>query len=112
MVETFRSSIHDAGLVFTQQAALGYIAYLTKGKSIDHAMEILMMYFLPHIGELNFKQKALYLGYIVNRLLRVVTGKEKPTNRDSYLYKRIEVSGMLIYDLFREYYTLQQNIFF
>ena len=112
LVETFRSSIHDAGLVFTQQAALGYIAYLTKGKSIDHAMEILMMYFLPHIGELNFKQKALYLGYIVNRLLRVVTGKEKPTNRDSYLYKRIEVSGMLIYDLFREYYTLQQKHIF
>ena len=55
-----------------------------------------MNYFLPHIGELNFKQKALYLGYIVNRLLRVVTGIEKPTNRDSYLYKRIEVSGMLI----------------
>jgi DNA-directed RNA polymerase II subunit RPB2 len=112
LIELFRSSVHDAGLVFTQQAALGYIAYLTKGKSNSHTMEILMMYFLPHIGELNFKQKALYLGYIVNRLLRVVTGIEKPTNRDSYLYKRIEVSGMLIYDLFREYYTLQQKHIF
>ena len=112
LIELFRPSVHDAGLVFTQQAALGYIAFLTKGKSNSHTMEILMMYFLPHIGELNFKQKALYLGYIVNRLLKVVTKTEKPTNRDSYLYKRIEVSGMLIYELFREYYTLQQkNIF-
>jgi len=112
LIELFRPSIHDAGLVFTQQAALGYIAFLTKGKSNSHTMEILMMYFLPHIGELNFKQKALYLGYIVNRLLKVVTEVEKPTNRASYLYKRIEVSGMLIYELFREYYTLQQkNIF-
>jgi len=38
-----------------------------------------------------------------------VTGTEKPTNRDSYLYKRIEVSGMLIRDLFVEYYKLQQT---
>ena len=48
-----------------------------------------MMYFLPHIGELNFKQKALYLGYIVNRMLRVARGIEKPTDRDSFLYKRV-----------------------
>jgi len=112
LLELFRPCVHDAGMIFTQQAALGYIAQLTKGKSNSHTMEILMNYFLPHIGELNFKQKALYLGYIVNRLLRVVTGVEKPTNRDSYLYKRIEVSGMLIRELFVEYYKIQQlNIF-
>jgi len=111
-LEMFRPCVHDAGMIFTQQAALGYIAQLTKGKSNSHTMEILMNYFLPHIGELNFKQKALYLGYIVNRLIRVATGVEKPTNRDSYLYKRIEVSGMLIRELFVEYYKMQQlNIF-
>jgi len=109
ILDLFRPSVHDAGLVFTQQAAMGYIASLTKGKSNSHTIEILMNYFLPHIGELNFKQKALYLGYIVNRLLRVMTGRENPTNRDSYLYKRIEVSGMLIRDLFVEYYKAQQT---
>ena len=31
-----------------------------------------MDYFLPHIGELNFKHKALYLGYIVKKLLLVL----------------------------------------
>ena len=112
LLELFRPSVHDAGMIFTQQAAMGYIAQLTKGKSNSHTKEILMNYFLPHIGELNFKQKALYLGYIVNRLLRVANGIEKPTNRDSYLYKRIEVSGMLIRELFVEYYKIQQlNIF-
>ena len=111
-VDLFRPSVHDAGLIFTQDAALKFIATLTKGKSVSHSTEILMMYVLPHIGELNFKAKALYLGYIINRLLRVATGREKPTNRDSYLYKRLEVSGMLIYDLFREYYILQQKEIF
>jgi DNA-directed RNA polymerase II subunit RPB2 len=112
VLDLFRASIHDAGLVFTQQSAMGYIASLTKGKSNSHTTEILMNYLLPHIGELNYKHKALYLGYIVNRLLKVVTGAEPATNRDSYLYKRVEVSGMLIRDLFVEYYKLQQTKIF
>ena len=107
-----RPSVHDAGPIFTQQAALKYIVTLTKGKTDSHAIQILMVYFLPHMGELNFKQKALYLGYIVKCLLKVVHNEEKPTNRDSYKYKRLEITGTLIYDLFREYYTKQQkNIF-
>ena len=111
-LSTLRPCVHDAGLVFTQQAALKFIGTLTKGKTVSHAMQILMIYFLPHIGELNFKQKALYLGYVVKRLLRVVHGEDKPTDRDSYMFKRLEIPGTLVYDLFREYYTLQQkNIF-
>ena len=75
-------------------------------------MQILMNYFLPHMGELNFNQKALYLGYITKRLLMVVIGEAQATNRDSYVFKRIEIPGTLIYDLFKEYYTLQQNDIF
>ena len=109
LLEYFRPSVHDAGLIFTQNAALKYIATFVKGKSISHVMQILMVYLLPHIGELNFKQKALYIGYVVKRLLLVANGNEKPTNRDSYKYKRLEVSGILLYQLFREYYELQQR---
>ena len=111
-MESLRPSVHDAGSIFTQQAALKYISSLTKGKTIEHALQILMIYFLPHIGELNFKQKALYLGYVVKRILAVAHNDEKPTDRDSYIFKRIEISGTLIYELFREYYTLQQKDIF
>ena len=111
-IDLFIPSIHDAGTIFNQHTALQYIAMMTKGKTIGHVLQILMNYFLPHIGELNFQAKALYLGYIVKRLLNVYTGAEKPTNRDSYSYKRIEVSGILLHKLFQEYYKLQQdNIF-
>ena len=109
LLELFRPSIYDAGYIFTQEAALKFMATLTKGKTIATVMEILSIYFLPHIGELNFCQKAYYLGYIVNRLLRVYIKEEKPTDRDSFKYKRIEVTGQLIYLLFREYYNLQQK---
>ena len=112
MLDLLRPSVHDAGSVFTQEVALKYIATQTKGKTIGHAIDILSNFLFPHIGELNFKQKALYLGYIVKRLLNVFSKKEPPTDRDSYTYKRLETPGILISQLFKEYYNLQlKNIY-
>ena len=107
LVDLFIPSIHDANMIFNQEEALKYIATFTKGKTIPSVMQILMNYFLPNIGELNFKNKAYYLGYMTYKLLLVYTKLEAPTDRDSYSYKRIEISGELIYDLFLEYYKLQ-----
>ena len=109
MIDLFAPSVHDAGGVMTQRDALQYIAFLTKGKTVYYAMEILSDYFLPHIGEVNFMKKAYYLGYMTFRLLSVYTGLEQPTDRDNFKYKRIELVGSLMSDLFREYYKLQQR---
>jgi len=111
-IDLFIPSVHDAGLIFTQQSAIRYIGTFTKGKSKEHVMEILMNYLLPNIGELNLRDKACFIGYMVLELLKVFVGDIKPTDRDSFKYKRVELPGSLIYDLFKEYYTLQQrNIF-
>jgi DNA-directed RNA polymerase II subunit RPB2 len=109
MLELFRPSVHDAGGIMTQQSALKYIATLTKYGSISYAMEVLTDFFLPHIGEINYIQKAYYLGYMVFRLLSVYTGIELPTDRDNLKFKRVELVGSLLNDLFREYYALQQK---
>ena len=109
LLDLFIPSVHDAGGIMTQPAALSYIATLTKYGTISYAMEILSDYFLPHIGELNYTEKAHFLGYMVFRLLSVSSGIEIPTDRDNYKFKRIELVGSLLYDLFREYYTLQQK---
>ena len=109
MVDLFIPSVHDAGSIMTQQTALKYIATLTKWKTISYAHEILSDYFLPHIGEINYIQKAYYLGYMVFRLLAVEQGIELPIDRDNFKYKRIELVGTLMYDLFREYYNIQQK---
>lgn len=105
----FRASIHDAGNIFTQELALKYMATLTKGKTIAHIMEILIDYLLPHIGETNFINKAYYLGYMVKEMLKVYHGDQIATDRDNFRFKRVELAGSLIYDLFKEYYTLQQK---
>jgi len=109
LLDVFIPSIHDAGGIMTQTAAIMYIASLTKYHTTAYALEILSDYFLPHIGELNFIQKANYLGYMVFRLISVYKGLEPPTDRDNYKYKRVELVGSLLNDLFREYYTLQQR---
>ena len=107
MVDLFIPSVHDGANIMTQQNALKYIALLTKGKGISHALEILTDYFLPHVGETNYIAKAYALGDIVYRLLSVYNGTELPTDRDNFKYKRIELVGSLLYDLFREYWSIQ-----
>ena len=108
-IDLFIPSVHDANKFFTQQLALEFIAELTKRGTVSGVLEILSDYFLPHIGELNFLDKAYFVGYMVYRLLKVFTKEEKPTDRDNFRFKRVELSGSLIYDLFREYYLIQKK---
>jgi DNA-directed RNA polymerase II subunit RPB2 len=109
MIDLFIPSIHDANKIFTQEIALKFIATFTKSKTVSHAHDILMNYFMPQIGELNYINKAYYLGYIVYKLLLVYTKVDKPTDRDNFKFKRVDSPGRLLYDLFKEYYSLQQS---
>ena len=107
IVDLFIPSVHDAGPIMTRTSALQYIAQLAKIKTTDHANYLLSDYFLPHIGETCFKEKAFFLGYMARRLLLAYSGLEAPIDRDSYRYKRLELTGTLIYQLFSEYYKAQ-----
>jgi DNA-directed RNA polymerase II subunit RPB2 len=108
-IDLFIPSIHDANRIFTQEVALKFIASFTKGKTIPHVLEILTNYLLPHIGEMNFLDKAYFLGHMVKQLLKVYTKEIKATDRDNFKFKRVELAGTLLYDLFKEYYNLQQK---
>ena len=107
LIELFRPSVHDANKIFTQRAAIEYIGVFIKGKSVVQAQHILMNFFLPQIGELNFQSKAFFLGYMVNKLVRVKAHVESPIDRDSLKFKRIKIPGKLIHSLFNEYYAQQ-----
>lgn len=111
-IDLFIPSIHDAGRIFNQEVALKYIASFTKKRTITNALEILTNYLLPHVGEMNFLNKAYFIGYMVKQLLNVFMNDSAPTDRDNFRFKRVELPGSLLYDLFKEYYTIQQhNIF-
>ena len=108
-VDLFIPSVHDATKIFNQETAIQYIATFTKRRTTTGVLDILMNYMLPHIGTDNLLDKAYFIGYMVNKLLRVFTKEDKPTDRDNFAFKRIELSGALIYDLFREYYLIQKR---
>ena len=106
-IDLFIPCVHDANYVFDQVSAIKYISTFVKNKSVNIVLNILINYFLPHIGDSNFIDKAYYLGYMVKRLLQVYVKEETPTDRDSFLYKRIDLSGIMLYDLFTEFYGIQ-----
>ena len=108
-IDLFIPSIHDANTIFSQQTALEFIASFTKRQTVSSLQDILINYFLPHIGEDNFLDKAYFIGFMVSKLLKVFTKQEKPTDRDNFKFKRVETSGSLIYQLFREYFLIQNK---
>ena len=82
-LDVLKPCVHDAGVIFTQELALQYIKMFTKAKTIPAVLEILSDYFLPHMGELKFKEKALFLGHMVFGLIKLYLEEERPTDRDN-----------------------------
>ena len=109
LLPLLRPSVHDAGTIFTQQEAIYFISILTKRNSIFNTHDILMNYFLPQIGEDNYITKAYYLGYMALELLLVCKKIKMPTDRDSFNFKRVELTGTLLSKLFKEYYLKQKH---
>ena len=108
-IDYFIPSVHNANSFFNQETAIKYIATFTKRATVSSVIEILSDYLLPHIGELNLLDKAYFIGHMVFKLLKVFLGQEKPTDRDNFRFKRLELSGSLLNDLFREYFLIQKR---
>ena len=107
LLDAFAPSVHDAGNIYTQTTAIQYIQYFTHFKNPNQVIQILSDYLLPHMGTMNFKAKAYFLGHMAYRLVRVQAGIDEPTIRDSFKYKRVQSPGNLLYTLFSEYYIMQ-----
>jgi DNA-directed RNA polymerase II subunit RPB2 len=54
----------------------------------------------------NLSKKALFLGQLTHTLMRTCLGMEPLSDKDHYGYKRVDVSGFLCGDLFRDFYNL------
>jgi len=63
----------------------------------------LLQHFLPHVSG-PLINKAYYLGYMINKLLKVHLGGRGETkdDRDSYINKRVENPGDLLFELFQQ----------
>lgn len=109
------ATMEDSSEVHTQEEALQYLMryigitgtpkeYLEQPEVARKiVMQIIHNDFLPHVGT-SLRRKALYLGSMVKKLMRIYLGYQQPDNRDSYLFKRIDTPGILLSNLFRQCY--------
>jgi DNA-directed RNA polymerase II subunit RPB2 len=72
-------------------------------KKYEFTMDILTNDLFPHCN--NATQKLFFLGYMANKLLRANYNWAKQDDRDSYLNKRIDLTGTLLNNLFRNYFN-------
>jgi DNA-directed RNA polymerase II subunit RPB2 len=115
MLFALRGSIVEANACLTQEDALKYITNNVMytpfnedketgaRKKREFAVEVLNNDLFPHCKTMD--QKIYFLGYMTNRLLRCSFGYEETDDRDSYMNKRIDLTGTLLNNLFRNYFN-------
>jgi len=108
-----QSSIVDANNCLTYDDAINFITsnviYTPLNidketgykRKYEFALEVINNDIFPHCK--SKEQKIYMLGYMVNKLLQTSFGWIEPTDRDSYINKRIDLTGTLINNLLRNY---------
>ena len=94
----------------TRDDCLRYIASKSsnnRNQDTQRAKELLTKYLLPHISieERSENQKAYFIGYMIYRLLNCNLGRANEDDRDHYAKKRIDMSGALLSNLFRQLFN-------
>jgi DNA-directed RNA polymerase II subunit RPB2 len=72
-------------------------------KKREFAHEVLHNDLFPHCN--TDKQRIFFLGHMANKLLCAFFGINKQDDRDSYLNKRVDLTGALLNNLFRNYFN-------
>src|SRR3989344_7025137 len=115
VIKSLTLCINEAGnKINTREEALAYLLLKTKvpkkisDKNMDsniklekqkqHLLTLLQTNLFPHIKG----DKIYYLGYVINKLLKVYLGRRPEDERDSYINKRIDLPGQLMFDLFKQ----------
>lgn len=115
ILKFLKASIIDANKYMTMEDALKHITSFVSytpinvskevgnKKKREFAMDVLNNDLFPHCKSTS--QKLYLLGYMANKLIQTCIGWKKPDDRDSYVNKRIELTGTLLNNLFRNYFN-------
>ena len=115
ILNSLQASIIDANTVMTQEDALKIITSNVMytpmnmdkeagaAKKRTFTQDVLGNDLFPHCH--SAIQKIYFLGYMVNRVLRCSLDLAKQDDRDSYVNKRVDLTGALLNNLFRNYFN-------
>ena len=96
--------------ITSKEDALEYIGkfsmhIIPKEKRVPYAQQIFDNELFPHLGIcISNKEKALFLGLMIQKIINVYIGRIHPDDRDHLNNKRCETSGVLVCDIFRSLY--------
>jgi DNA-directed RNA polymerase beta subunit/intein/homing endonuclease len=115
LLKCLQASMIDANKYMTQEDAIkhitSFVAYTPLNmdketgmrKKREFTIEVLDSDLFPHCQTL--QQKLYLLGYMAKKLIQTSLGHIPPDDRDSYVNKRIELTGTLLNNLFRNYFN-------
>uniref|UniRef100_A0A6C0KGT0 DNA-directed RNA polymerase n=1 Tax=viral metagenome TaxID=1070528 RepID=A0A6C0KGT0_9ZZZZ len=115
LLAALQGSIVEANKYLTEEDALrhitAYAAYTPmnmdretgQNKKREFTLEVLNNDLFPHCQTM--PQKIMMLGYMANKLIQTSLGWLPCDDRDSYLNKRIDLTGTLLNNLFRNYFN-------
>ena len=115
MLKFLQASVRDAADLPDKESCLAYITSHVmytpinmdreagQRKKREFATDVITNDMFPHC---NTKERKMYfLGYMTNKLIRASLGHNEGDDRDSYANKRIDLCGVLLNNLFRNYFN-------
>ena len=90
-------------IVDTQQKAIDYLKFRVQYGTVEHVKMVLSKDFFPNIDI--FENKKKYLGYLTLQFIKSAKGLLPLSDRDSYIYKRVDISGFMLAELYQEAYV-------
>jgi len=115
LLESLQASIIDSSKYLTKEDCIkyitGYALYTPINmdketgarKKLEFTLDIFKNDLFPHCQTV--EHKVYFLGYMTNRLLQTNLKWIKGDDRDSYLNKRIDLTGPSLNNLFRNYFN-------
>jgi DNA-directed RNA polymerase II subunit RPB2 len=115
LLEALQASTIEADKLLTQDECIKYITNFAMytpinmdketgaKKKHEFTLDILNNDLFPHCH--NMEQKIYFLGYMANKLLLAYFEIIKQDDRDSYLNKRVDGTGTLLNNLYRNYFN-------
>jgi len=115
LLQALQASIIEANKYLTQEECIKYITSYAMytpinmdketgiKKKLEFTLDILNNDLFPHCH--NMTQKVYFLGYMTNRLLQAAFEFVKQDDRDSYNNKRVDLVGVLLNNLLRNYFN-------
>jgi DNA-directed RNA polymerase II subunit RPB2 len=110
-IDFIMPSLKDGSYFYSQIDVIEMLKNMVRYKSNEYVHSILTNDVFPNMGT-NYTDKARYLGIHIKYMIEMIIGVKPMINRDDYGYKRIDLSGFLLSQLFHNIYNISVYLTF